>query len=80
MSGILLLKFDAYGSYLHTPLLCIHHHVHISMIHAYYGSVILEIVLCCRQLYVKCGTYYSGTPLKRTPLGPKILSFIERCS
>ena len=22
---------------------------------------------------------YSGTPLKRTPLGPKILSFIVRC-
>ena len=22
---------------------------------------------------------YSGTSLKRTPLGPKILSFIERC-
>ena len=24
-------------------------------------------------------SYYSGTPLKRTPLGPKILSAVARC-
>ena len=39
----------------------------------------------CLSTFWHCHPYfllqflYSGIPLKRTPLGPKILSFIERC-
>ena len=31
------------------------------------------------KVFLLGGPYYSGNPLKRTPLGPNILSVIARC-
>ena len=48
-------------------------------VYTYEGMQALVMHFDPTYVHLHAKVKYSGTPLKRTPLGPKILSFIERC-